>query len=506
MNRSDLLVASVLLVAACGGSTNGGTPVALSSSLATPQPLTVQVSLDTTKATSAVIGPIGGEITASAASGATLTLTVPTHALLSPHTITLTPLASVSGLPLKGGLLAGAQLSPDGLLLAKPAHLKITLPKPPSSGMNAYAFGYRHNGTELHLVPKAGSGMSVTLTIWHFSGAGVGSGTSSDASSQAANHAPTAPQDQVEQAQALGLQILPLLLGWEAELGTQLGQSPPDLALLDAIYQQLMIFEPLAIAADRPDLPPALYSKMALVLQIAATLALDRCRSVPDASEGMRVIRWIEWAQAHPLLLQHLDTASLEGAVVKCLRFRLDFTTTIGIQFPPEAFQIAVESKNIAVNAVSAIPLTFASEGGDITYDSYTWTVPAPVGYTVSTSTIRQFSVKDVVMNLDASESADASAVVDSMNLVVDFGDTSETLTIRGASGQAVAPLRSIYADSMLDLHLDSGVGPNLFRIAPWTAGTPPIFAVAHQTCPCGSPPNFTITQDTLFQLRQTPL
>ena len=506
MNRSGLLVASVVLVAACGSSTNGGTPIAQSGSLATPQPLTVQVSQDTSKATSAVIGPAGGAVTASAASGVTLTLTVPAHALLSPHAITLTPLSSISGLPLKGGLLAGAQLSPDGLLLAKPASLKITLPKPPSSGMNAYAFGYRHSGTELHLVPKAGSGMSVTLTIWHFSGAGVGSGTSSDANSQGTDHAPTAPQDQVEQAQALGQQVLPLLLGWDAELGTQLGQSPPDLSLLDAIYQQLMIFEALAIAAGRPDLPQALYSKMALVLQIAAMLALDRCRSVPDASEGMRVLRWIEWARGRPLLLQHLGTASLEAGVLKCLRFRLDFTTTVGVQFPPEAFQVAVESRNIAINAVSAIPLTFSSEGGDITYDTYKWIVPAPVGYTVSTSTTRQFSVKDVVMNLDAIDSAGASAPVDGMNLIVDFGDTTETLTIRAPSIQMVAPLHSIYADGMQDVHRESAVGPNLFRIAPWTAGSPPIFAVAHQTCPCTSPPNLTITQDTLFQLRQTPL
>src|SRR5260370_577494 len=166
-----------------------------------------------------------------------------------PHAIPLPPPPTNSGLPLKGGWLAGAQLSPDGLLLAKPASLKITLRKPPSSGMNAYAFGYRHNGTELHLVLKAGSGMSATLTIWHFSGAGVGSGTSSDANSQGTDHAPTAPQDQVEQAQALGQQVLPLLLGWDAELGIQLGQSPPALSLLDAIYQQLMIFDPRGILA-----------------------------------------------------------------------------------------------------------------------------------------------------------------------------------------------------------------------------------------------------------------
>src|SRR5258708_6931550 len=207
-----------------------------------------------------------------------------------------------------------------------------------TSGMNAYAFGYRHSGTELHLVPKAGSGMSVTLTIWHFSGAGVGSGTSSDANSQGTDHAPTAPQDQVEQAQALGQQVLPLLLGWDAELGTQLGQSPPDLSLLAAIYQQLSIFEPLAIAAGRPDLPQALYSKMALVLQIAAMLALYRCRAVPNACEGSRVLRWIECARGRPLLLQHLGTASLEAGVLNGLRFRPDFTTPPRVQFPPQPF------------------------------------------------------------------------------------------------------------------------------------------------------------------------
>src|SRR5258708_16187870 len=152
---------------------------------------------------------------------------------------------------------------------------------------------------------------------------------------------------------------------------------------------------------------------MALVLQSAAMLALDGGRSVPVGGEGMRVLRWIEWARGRPLLLQPLDTPSLEAGVLKCLRFRLDFTTTVGVQFPPEAFQVAVESRNIAVNAVSAIPLTFSSEGGDITYDSYKWIVPAPVAYTVSTSTTRQFSFKDVVMTLTPTDSPAATAPVD---------------------------------------------------------------------------------------------
>src|SRR5258708_212129 len=79
MNRSGLLVASVVLVAACGSSTNGGTPIAHSGSLPTPQPLTVQVSQDTSKATSAVIGPPRGPVTPSAASAAPPSPTLPPH-------------------------------------------------------------------------------------------------------------------------------------------------------------------------------------------------------------------------------------------------------------------------------------------------------------------------------------------------------------------------------------------------------------------------------------------
>jgi hypothetical protein len=70
---------------------------------------------DSTRTATAEIGPEGGTLSATATSGAIVTLTVPAGALLSTHAITLTPVASVTGLPLRGGLLASAQLGPEGL-------------------------------------------------------------------------------------------------------------------------------------------------------------------------------------------------------------------------------------------------------------------------------------------------------------------------------------------------------------------------------------------------------
>lgn len=412
----------------------------------------------------------------------------------------------MTGLPLKGGLLAGAQLGPDGLLLAKAATLNITLTAAPASGMRPYGFGYSHAGAELHLKGASGSGASVSIEVWHFSGVGVGAGTSADASSMAANHAPTAPADQVAQAQAAGQQVIPLLLGWQAQLDGELGQTSPNLALIDAIYQQLFVFEAMAVAAGRPDLPRSLYAKMALVLKTAAQLALARCRSDPDPLQGLRVIRWLKWANAHPLLLQHLDAASIEGDVVKCLRFRLDFTTTVDATFRPEAVHLAVESKNIAVNAVTALPLKFTPGYGDIKYDTFKWTEPAGLPYRVATATTRQFSVVDVSMNLDVSDSSSPSSVVDGMSLTVDFGDTTETITVT-APIPVVLPLKSFYNSGMENTHHDFMVGPHLFRITPWEVGTHPVWAFAHQTTPCTQGPCAYVmeSQDTMFELRHTP-
>jgi hypothetical protein len=78
-------------------------------------------------ATTATVGPAGGTVVATAATGTTYTLTIPRGALRTPTSITLTPVTALSGLAAPLDLVAAVQGAPDGLAFALP-------PRSPSRG------------------------------------------------------------------------------------------------------------------------------------------------------------------------------------------------------------------------------------------------------------------------------------------------------------------------------------------------------------------------------------
>jgi hypothetical protein len=125
----------------------------------------VSVARDAGSAASASIGPAGGSLAAGG-----VTLAVPAGALLEDRLITVTPIIALDGSPL-GGLIAGATLEPEGLVLLKPATLSFPVP----AGANAaevVAFGFAAGGDDLHLVPRRVDAGQIELDVWHFSGAG----------------------------------------------------------------------------------------------------------------------------------------------------------------------------------------------------------------------------------------------------------------------------------------------------------------------------------------------
>lgn len=81
-------------------------------------------TLDALRAVSAAVDPAGGTLSVTGADGTKFTLTVPAGALLEPRIITMTPLASLSGIP-EGTLVAGVDIQPGGLELTKWATLDI---------------------------------------------------------------------------------------------------------------------------------------------------------------------------------------------------------------------------------------------------------------------------------------------------------------------------------------------------------------------------------------------
>jgi hypothetical protein len=164
----------------------------------TPDPLSVTDALETENRVSASMGAIEGTLTATADDGTTYTLTMPEGSLLSPVDVTMTPVASVGGLPLSQGLIGAVELRPHGLMLRKPATLTVDPPAGVSTA-GATAFLYHQGGEDFHLYPVK-SGLS--LSLLHFSTPGFGRGTAADRAN-VANHPPARPGAQLEQANAI---------------------------------------------------------------------------------------------------------------------------------------------------------------------------------------------------------------------------------------------------------------------------------------------------------------
>jgi hypothetical protein len=131
-----------------------------------------QTTLETGQAASALIPPEGGTLGATSTAGHHFTLTVPAGALLDPVTVTLTPVASLTGLPLTGPPLAAVRAEPAGLLFRLPATLAVTLPAPPPFGV--VGFTLNDDGTGFAPQPPTVAGATLSMPVTHFSTKGWG--------------------------------------------------------------------------------------------------------------------------------------------------------------------------------------------------------------------------------------------------------------------------------------------------------------------------------------------
>lgn len=130
----------------------------------------VKPDLEPLRAVSAEIGAAGGTVTASGSDGTVYSLAVPAGALITSTTITLTPLASLGGLP-GGGDAQAVQFAPEGLRFASPAVLQITTAGMPKGAPVGLA--YKGAGSDLTLTPMSRQGGTLSLEVPHFSGAGA---------------------------------------------------------------------------------------------------------------------------------------------------------------------------------------------------------------------------------------------------------------------------------------------------------------------------------------------
>ncbi len=136
-----------------------------------------RVSLETDQEATAAIGAEGGTVEATATDGTVYTLTIPADAMPGPVTIKMTPVSAIADLPLAGGLAGGVELQPTGLRFTQSATLTIATSATPPSGQIPIGFSYEGDAETLLLAAGGLLNGILTVSVQHFSGAGIGFGT-----------------------------------------------------------------------------------------------------------------------------------------------------------------------------------------------------------------------------------------------------------------------------------------------------------------------------------------
>ena len=171
----QILAGLVLLaLVACEGSVGDaigpGDPAATGDAHRYDDAIQVTPVLEDKGAVSMLIGRSGGKITATGADGTVYTLAVPAEALAFGTTITMTPLASIDGLPFGDGPSWGVDLKPSGLFFLEPAILTIAPPTPVPVDEQ---IPFSYSGTELGLGVLTVNADAIELVVNHFSGYGL---------------------------------------------------------------------------------------------------------------------------------------------------------------------------------------------------------------------------------------------------------------------------------------------------------------------------------------------
>jgi hypothetical protein len=348
-------------------------------SVHTPHPRAVNISLDSAKAVSRDITEEGGTLSATGTDGSTFDLTLPAKAVDGVEKITMTPLAAMHGLSLTGGMQAAVQMEPDGLQLNKAATLTIA-PAKPVSANRRIGFEYRGHGEEAFLYPMQRAHV-ITFKLYHFTGVGIGDGTEQDVREAAANP-PTAPEDQA--AQDLAVRLHGLFVEELARVNAGEEPNPAyDNVSLEVIqgYYNEVVLPKLDAAEKDPSLIPdanstalawlhsaeligadtasnsalkidiakdieATNQRTANLMDLAEKAAFKACYEGRDPNAALRMMG-IEKTR------QQLGKVDPEAKVLeqalRCLTFKLDFTTDTTFLWHGCIFKLHAEVKGLLI-------------------------------------------------------------------------------------------------------------------------------------------------------------
>ena len=337
---------------------------------ATPAPsdaLDVTPTLESDRAVTEVVdSEEGGTITATAAGGATFTLTIPPAGLFEDEAITLTPVAGLAGLPIAAAP-AAVDIQPHGLDLGEPATLTIT-PAAAIPVADQFTFAAREGGLDVHGFPPTASTSAIELPLTHFSIYGAAAATDA------------------EVAEVTGRVAVDAQAQFEAEISGLLQESRRtgeeyDTTEIAAIMRRLFdtVVRPRLIAAESDDTLAVLAvgtffgwdrqrqllgddgsleglstegrNRVETIIEYAYDVAVGRCLG-GDLGAGGSLM---QLARQAALLGVDLDT-SVYTDLESCLRFEIDYE--VGLQVVnPRPFLDDTEYTDVTVTATD-VPLT----------------------------------------------------------------------------------------------------------------------------------------------------
>jgi hypothetical protein len=286
-----------------GAPTTAGAPGLLPFDLgADPDPLAADF-VEAGDPVSSDIGPEGGTIAAAAGDGTGFELRIPEGALLTTETITMTPVESAPESLPDGATASGVRLEPEGLLFLAPAELTATPPAVPSDGI--LALTGTAAGENLHLLPSAEAGGSVTMPVAHFSiYTIVGSGPN-----LAGFFSARVPSGREQQALSLlgylGARFSDsenypaernrILTEWATGLlgDVQSSGLANDWVLLNLAGEAMSLsYQLRGAGAEVLSLFAAIQISLSRAMEEAAVRAFERCVTANEAEQAFTILRW----------------------------------------------------------------------------------------------------------------------------------------------------------------------------------------------------------------------
>jgi hypothetical protein len=452
-----------------GGSGGGDVSEALDPNT---EPVTVTTTVDETRSASARIGPEGGRLTATGADGSQFTLEIPADALLEEIEVTMTPIKSMEGLPLEGGLAAGVQLEPEGMsfydfvtLTIEPAEdIPVDQQIPiGSSGVDGAVY--------IPLIDPEST--TVRLRLLHFSSGGVAKGLLADLAPVRQRLGGTA---------AARLESLMFAEYARARQTQLLGEDTLDMGLLESLLKQWkeQVLKPrLAAAAESCaaarlsletassygrllqlyGLPDDSESLMADLVPIMSRVCLkeeyELCRDEHIVHRMLPMINGIEKLQTKwGLFTDEMDQilAEAEDQARKCLTFELEFESTARMESEGIYNESEMESKIEFSYDPGSVPDTFTGSSALVNRN---YEVSDPVGGGCTTTGNRgggTFEVSNLRFKTAGTDEDKVGSVVD-LYLIYAPGISSETITATCSGRTLTTPPSAIWSNTYMGIH-----------------------------------------------------